>query len=141
MELAPERKESIRHGFDAFCKKTVKFKARNLYHERSRRREREIGFSDLTERVLDGLFYEDDFSIGQQYRVLDFDIDVKDDLLVGALDALPEDRRRIVLLSYFIGMNDREIGELLNILRKTVQYRRTSGLKQLKEYLEGKDHE
>jgi RNA polymerase sigma factor (sigma-70 family) len=116
----------------------VKFKARNIYHERSRRREREIGFSDLPERVLDSLFYEDDFSIGQQYRVLDFDIDVKDDLLVGALDALPEDRRRIVLLSYFIGMNDREIGELLNILRKTVQYRRTSSLKQLKEYLEGK---
>jgi RNA polymerase sigma factor (sigma-70 family) len=138
MEFTSEREESIRHCFDAFCKKTVKFKARNLYHERSRRREREIGFADLSERVLDSLFYEDDFSIGQQYRVLDFDIDVKDDIIVGALDALPEDRRRIVLLSYFIGMNDREIGELLNILRKTVQYRRTSRLKQLKEYLEGK---
>jgi RNA polymerase sigma factor (sigma-70 family) len=141
MGFTPERKESIRHCFDAFCKKTVKFKARNLYHERRRQRERESNFSDLPERVLDSLFYENDFSIGQQYRVLNFDIDVKDDLLVGALDALPEDRRRIVLLSYFIGMNDREIGELLNILRKTVQYRRTSGLKQLKKYLEGKDYE
>jgi hypothetical protein len=29
----------------------------------------------------------------------------------------------------------------LDILRRTVQYRRTSGLKQLKEYLEGQGHE
>jgi RNA polymerase sigma factor (sigma-70 family) len=127
--------------FDAFCKKTVKFKARNIYRERSRRWKRETSFSELPEWDLDGLSYEADFSTGQQYRVMDFDVDVKNDLLIGALDALSEDRRRIVLLSYFLGMSDREIGEALNLIRKTVQYRRTSGLKQLKEYLEVHGHE
>jgi len=57
-----------------------------------------------------------------------------------ALAALPEDKRRIVLLYYFLGMNDREISEMLNIVRETVQYRRTSALKQLKQFLEGKDY-
>jgi hypothetical protein len=34
-------------------------------------------------------------------------------------------------------LSDREIGEKLNMLRATVQYQRTSTLKQLKNFMEG----
>ena len=57
-------------------------------------------------------------------------------LLLEAIRALPEERRKIVLLYYFEGLTDIEIGKQLNISRSTVQYRRTSSFEQLKKYLE-----
>ena len=56
--------------------------------------------------------------------------------LLEAIRALPEERRKIVLLYYFEGLTDIEIGKQLNISRSTVQYRRTSSFEQLKKYLE-----
>ena len=53
-------------------------------------------------------------------------------LLLEAIRALPEERRKIVLLYYFEGLTDIEIGKQLNISRSTVQYRRTSSFEQLK---------
>jgi len=50
--------------------------------------------------------------------------------------ALPEERRKIVLMYYFEGLTDVEIGKQLNISRSRVQYRRTSSFEQLKKYLE-----
>ena len=57
-------------------------------------------------------------------------------LLLEAIRALPEERRKIVLLYYFEGLTDIEIGKQLNISRSTVQYRQTSSFEQLKKYLE-----
>ena len=42
-------------------------------------------------------------------------------LLLEAIRALPEERRKIVLLYYFEGLTDIEIGKQLNISRSTVQ--------------------
>ncbi|MEF2715126.1 MAG: sigma factor-like helix-turn-helix DNA-binding protein, partial [Bacteroides uniformis] len=44
----------------------------------------------------------------------------KNELLAEALNALPERKRDIILLSYFLDMSDAEIGELLNVVRTTV---------------------
>ena len=41
----------------------------------------------------------------------------------------------MILLSYFLGMSDREIGERLNAARQTVSRRRLNTLKELREYL------
>ena len=57
-------------------------------------------------------------------------------LLLKLSRALPEERRKIVLLYYFEGLTDIEIAKQLNISRSTVQYRRTSPFEQLKKYLE-----
>ena len=53
-----------------------------------------------------------------------------------ALRTLPEDKRTIILLHYFSGMTDVEIGKKFGIPRSTVQYRRTSTFEQLRRYLE-----
>jgi DNA-directed RNA polymerase specialized sigma24 family protein len=55
--------------------------------------------------------------------------------------ALPGDKRDIILLSYFLDMTDGEIGDKLNLVRRTVQYKRTSSLRELKQFMEGKKHE
>jgi len=50
---------------------------------------------------------------------------------------LPEQRRDIILLYYFLGLNDREIAELLNVLYRTISYQRTSSLKKMRKIMEG----
>ena len=60
---------------------------------------------------------------------------VTGDLLAGALMQLPESKRDVILLSYFLGMTDREISDKLNIVRQTVSKRRLVTLKKLREYL------
>ena len=63
---------------------------------------------------------------------------IQDERLADALSQLPEEKRDIILLAYFLDMNDREIGEKLAMVRRTVQRRRTSTLCELKKRLEMK---
>ena len=60
---------------------------------------------------------------------------VTGDLLADALAQLPEGKRDVILLSYFLGMSDREISERLNVVRQTISKRRLTTLKELREYL------
>ncbi len=57
-------------------------------------------------------------------------------LLLDAIRTLPEEKRKAILLYYFEGLTDVEIGKLYKVPRSTVQYRRTSSFEQLKRYLE-----
>ncbi|BDF03554.1 hypothetical protein CE91St63_06160 [[Clostridium] hylemonae] len=50
----------------------------------------------------------------------EYDITVKDELLTEALQELPERKRDIILLSYFLEYGDIEKAQLLNSARRTV---------------------
>ena len=63
----------------------------------------------------------------------------KDEALAEAISALPVDRRDIILLSYFLDMSDAEIANVLNMVRRSVAYRRTSTLKLLKNPMGGEN--
>ncbi len=132
--------ERIERQFDAFSKTVMRNKARDIFQKLTRQAARETEFSAMGEAQFNSLSHNDKYHV-QQFSVLDFEIDVQDELMAEALAALSEDKQRIILLYYFLGMNDREIGEVLHLIRETVQYRRTSSLKQLKEILEGKGNE
>lgn len=115
--------EHIRHTFDSFCKKILKYKARDYYHKVKRRREREVSFSELSERDLAKLFVTDEyFKDACTFHVLGYDITVSDEQIAEALNTLPADRRDIILLDYFLDMADKEIAECLNLVRRTVAY-------------------
>lgn len=130
--------ERIQHQFDSYCKKTLKLTARDCYRRIRRRGEREIVLSELSEQDLARLSVTDEyFKDAYSFSVLGFDITVSDVDLAEALTALPADRRDIILLSYFLGMNDREIAQRLNLVQRTINYRRTSTLQELKKFMEG----
>ena len=76
---------------------------------------------------------------GERVDVLGESVGVTDSDLAEALTALPADRREIVLLSYFFDMTHAEIAERLNMARRTVAYRRTSTLKELKKFMESEE--
>jgi len=130
--------EHIQHQFDSYCKKTLKLTARDCYRRIKRRGEREIVLSELSEQDLAKLAVTDEyFKDAYSFSVLGYDITVSDVDLAEALTELPADRRDIILLAYFLNMSDREIAERLNIVRRTVAYRRASSLQELKKFMEG----
>ena len=45
----------------------------------------------------------------------------------------------VILLSYFLDMSDAEIANVLNMVRRSVAYRRTSTLKLLKNLMGGEN--
>jgi len=124
---------------DALAKKTLVGEAKSHRRTLAKRAAREVTFSDLSESELAQLFTTDEYESDYfRFQVSGFDVLVKNELLAEALNALPERKRDIILLSYFLDMSDAEIGELLNVVRTTVFRHRKSALAKIKQYLEGK---
>lgn len=140
MELSPSRQKTIRHQFDSFCKKILREEYRDYMREVQRRMKHELSFSELSSNDTEHFYVMNEYPSDQHYfNVLGYGIAVKDDLVSKALSTLPGLKRDIILLSYFLDMTDQEIGDTLNLVRRTVQYQRMNALKQLKEMLEEKN--
>ena len=139
MELSSSEKKTIQHQYDALAKKTLKGAAKNYQIELAKRAAREVSFSDLSESELAQLFTTDEYESDYfRFGVSGFDVFVKNELLAEALNALPEKKRNIVLLSYFLDMSDAEIGDLLNVVRSTIFRHRKTALAKIKQCLEEK---
>lgn len=137
MKLSPSQIKTIRHQFDSLCKKILREESFDIERRRAQRAENEISFSETYAPLLDQLFYTQEFpSEISCFDVLQYQITVKDERLAEALASLRNEERDIVLLSYFLDMNDREIAESLNMVKRTVQRRRSNSLKELKIRLE-----
>lgn len=129
--------EHKEHTFDCFCKKILKNETRDYYKHLKYRRKNEISISELSEEVMEQLAIWDKYFFDTyHFEVMGFEIAVTDELLAEALKSLPQNRLEIVLLSYFLGMTDPEIAKQLNLVRRTVAYRRTSSLQHLKKFME-----
>lgn len=137
--MTPNRREFEKQcAFQKFCKSVLHNEACNAHEEIRRRRVQEVTFSNLALHEERQLYtvdkYFQDEEAEPSYQMAGKEITLK--LLLEAIRALPEERRKIVLLYYFEGLTDIEIAKQLNISRSTVQYRRTSSFEQLKKYLE-----
>ena len=136
------RNETNLHRFDSYCKKILKNEAIDCYREIQKHRQREIFFSELSEKEWKQLYMEDEYDLDTcNFRVLDYDVEVKDALIAEALNLLSDKKREVVLLAYFLDMSDTEIAKLLNLRQSTIHYHRTSSLKSLKEFLEERTNE
>ena len=94
-------------------------------------------FSDLTPQEENQLYSLDNYFENEDAKAFQVGgMKITPKLITDALHSLPEDKRKAVLLYYFFEMSDVEIGQLLDIPRSTLQYRRTSSFELLKRYLE-----
>ena len=134
------RKEAVQETFDSLCKKVLKYNAIDIQRRISRQSKREVTFSELTEQELAKLSVTDKYFTDEYvFPILGESVGVSDADLAEALNAIPDDRREIVLMSYFFDMTDREIAQRLNMARRTVAHYRTSALKQLKIIMESEE--
>ncbi|HBG7625717.1 RNA polymerase subunit sigma-70 [Clostridioides difficile] len=133
--------KTVQCQFDCKLKRVVKNIIRNYRKELRRRRNKEISFCELPEIVVEKLAvwdeYESDYTA---FNVCGIEIRVLDDELADALKALSEKDRNIVLMYFFLGMSDTEIGDKMKIDRTTSFRIRKSSLdkigKKLKENME-----
>ena len=141
-QSSSSRIETNLYRFDSYCKKILKNEAIDCYREIQKHRQREIFFSELSEREWKQLYMEDEYNLDTcHFKVLGYDVEVKDTLIAEALKLLSEKKRDVVLMSYYLDMSDTEIAKLLNLRQSTIHYHRTSSLKTLKEYLEERTNE
>lgn len=134
--------EDTQRVFDCYCKRILKNEAINIQKHNQYMNSRQVSFSELTPEQLAQICTCDEYSSDySRFKVLEYDITVKDELLAEALQELPERKRDIILLSYFLDYNDVEIAELLNLVRRTVNDQRNKALKDLKNRMEGNQHE
>lgn len=132
----------LRKGIFPICstcltKKVIKRAAMKYNRDISRRLKHEVPFSEISDLELNkaGVYdkYSSDYTA---FNVLGMEVQVSDDQLSKALKCLPERKRNIILLSYFMDMSDAEIGELMNVVRTTVYRHRTSTLEDLRKMME-----
>ena len=139
MERSPSQEEpAVIHQFDRLCQLALDGEAANYYRHMEYRRNHEVNFSEMTEKELDSIFVMDEYDLDtSHFQVLGYDIEVKDTLLVEALQALTEKKRNVVLLSYFLEMTDAEIAREMKLVHSTIQEHRMRSLELLKKFMEG----
>lgn len=137
-QSSSEKQIRIRKQFDSFCKTILKNEMIDYERARSYRLKHEVSFSELTEGELEQLKTNDEYIVeSEMFRVLDYDIEVKDELIGEALKYLPEKKRNVILLSFFMDMSDTEIAKHMNLVRSTIHHHRVSSLQALKKIMEG----
>lgn len=123
--------------FESLLKKVTRGIVTNYRKELSRRQNKEVSFCELPEIVVENFAvwddYETDYTV---FNVCGIDIRVLDDKLAEVLKRLPEKKRNILLMFYFLEMSDTEIGDLLNITRRSSHRNRTSSLDEIKKIFE-----
>ena len=134
MSDANERR--IQNQFGGFCVRVLKNEANNIHREHARLRDREKSLGDLNAAELEQTATADKYFMGEHiFEVLGFPVVVTGDLLAEAIAQLPKDKRDVILLAYFVGLNDRKISERIDVSRQAVTRRRNNALKELLEYL------
>ena len=132
-----ENEEIIQMVFDSFCKKVLKNAAINCFHEIKRHREREQFFSELTKKEWQQIYMEDEYKLERYvFQVLGQEVGVKNLLIAKALRNLPEKKRNVILMYYYLEMTETEIAEQMDLGQSTINYHRINSLKELEEFLE-----
>lgn len=129
----------IRHAFDSFCKKVVRNEALNIQKKYARFRQRQISMEILEQKGLGTEFYysEPNMNSSGTFIVLGMKIFISNEELANAIAALPSLRQEIILMSFFIGLNDREISDIIGKSLGSVWYQRQAALEELAKFLGG----
>ena len=103
MELTPSQKKTVRHQFDSFCRKVLREEARDYERHIAWRSNHEVSLSELSEEQERQMYVLDEYPSEQtHFHVQGYDVAIENEDLANALTVLPDDKRDIVLLAYFL---------------------------------------
>ena len=136
MELTSQEKDIVRRKFCKYCIKVMEGEALYYLRQLERQREREVCFSDLTPEQENQLSAYDDLLEMHYFQVMDIDVPVRDEDISNALKKLPERKRMIILMAFFLEMTEQEIADYYHLVQSTVHYHKAESLRMLKDILE-----
>lgn len=137
MDVKDSDNQRIQNQFGAFCTRVLKNEAMHIEAEYARKKQKEQFISSLNEKdaaqlAVSDVYFRNSFV----FEVQGLPVVVTGDLLAKAISNLSLQDREIILLSYFLGLSDREIGERTKSIQQTVSKRRKRILKELRAFLE-----
>ena len=140
MEQPSFDKATVEHQYDTLIKKVLTGEAKNARAEMSKRRAYEVTVSYLNQQLFEKIgICDEGLCENYLFEINGFDVIIRNELLAEAVTSLPERKRNIILMSYFLDMSDYEIADLLNLVRSTVTYHREDALEKLKRFMEEND--
>lgn len=145
MRYSEQFMEHVEYAFAAFCKVVLRNAAISAYRDFGRKQKREVSLDYLMSETPFEPFTTDNYF--EQYDkptviiVKEQKVVVASKRLADALLKLPEQRRTVLLLYFFLGYSERKIGNEYGRSRSTVNYWKLAALKQLRKELEETKHE
>lgn len=136
MELTRQEKDIVRKKFCKYCIKVMEGEALYYMRQLEKQQQREVCFSDLTPEQKNQLSTYDDLLEMNYFQVMNMDVPVRDEDISDALKKLPERKRMIILMVFFLEMTEQEIADYYHLVQSTVHYHKAESLRMLKDILE-----
>ena len=145
MIYSEEYYEHIEYTFAAFCKVVLHNTAINAYRDFGRKQKREVSLEYLiSETPLEPVTTDTYFKQYDQptaFVAKGQEIVIASKRLADALSKLTAQRRNVLLLCFFFGYTDIQIGKEYGRNRSTANYWKLAALKQLRKEMERLEHE
>lgn len=144
MRYSEQFKEHIEYTFNAFCKTVLHNAAINAYRDMKRKQKREVSLNYLMSETSFEPFtmdiYFEQYGKPTVFIVQSHEIIIVNERLAITLSRLPEQRRVVLLMYFFLGYSDTKIGNEYGRSRNTANYWKLAALKQLKKEWEKTKH-
>lgn len=128
--------DCVSRQFCGFCARVLKNEMYDINKEYSREYSRKKSMERIAGKECVRISKNDKyFNDAYIFNVLDKEIVVFGNFLATAINQLPPEKQEVILMSYFLGMTDKEIGRHLNLIQQTVFKRRKTALKLLNDLL------
>ena len=145
MMNSEQYREHIEHTFNAFCKIVLYHAALGVYKKLRKKQQFEVSLDYLCEFDFEPVTTTDEYfvkyDVPTAFTVHGKTVIVESEQLAAALSRLPEKRREVLFLRYYLGYSDTEIGRLFGVCRSTIFRRRKRALRLLRQEMDVLENE
>lgn len=137
MKYTNEQKEHIRHCFDSYCKKTIRYQAITLYQESAKYAEHNVSFEEILNEYFSECGECDTYPILQyHFEAFGYQFSVNDYNLGKALLQIQKKKRDVILMYYFTNFKLTKIARMLGKPHQNISYIHIRALQKLREIME-----
>lgn len=145
MMNSEQYREHIEHTFNAFCKIELYHAALGVYKKLRKKQQFEVSLDYLCEFDFEPVTTTDEYfvkyDVPTAFTVHGKTVIVESEQLAAALFRLPEKRREVLFLWYYLGYSDEEIGKMCSISRSAAFRRRKMALRLLRKEMDVLENE
>lgn len=138
-------REHIERTFNAFCKIVLYHAALGIYKKLRKKQQFEVSLDYLREFDFEPVTTTDEYFVKYDmpttFTVCGKSVIVESEQLAAALLRLPEKRREVLFLRYYLGYSDEEISKMRGISRSAVFRRRKIALRFMRKEMEALENE
>ena len=140
MRNSEQYREHIERTFNAFCKIVLYHAALGVYKKMRKKQQFEVSLDYLREFDFEPVTTTDEYfvkyDVTTTFTVRGKTVVVESEQLAAALMNLPEKRREVLFLRYYLGYSDAEIDKICGINRSTIFRRRKKALHLMRKEME-----